>query len=72
LRIIRRRIPAPVVDGVRRELNRPSGKPLTSKLPQLTDFFLACAFDDRVKVIVVTGAGATFCPAATCSRSSDP
>lgn len=43
-------------------LNRPERKnPLTfESYRELTDFFRACAFDDEVKVIVVTGAGGNF------------
>jgi enoyl-CoA hydratase/carnithine racemase len=43
-------------------LNRPERKnPLTfDSYRELTDFFRACAFDDAVKVIVVTGAGGNF------------
>jgi enoyl-CoA hydratase/carnithine racemase len=43
-------------------LNRPERKnPLTfESYRELTDFFRACAFDDAVKVIVVTGAGGNF------------
>jgi enoyl-CoA hydratase/carnithine racemase len=43
-------------------LNRPERKnPLTfESYRELTDFFRACAFDDVVKVIVVTGAGGNF------------
>ena len=50
-----------VVDGVATvTLNRPERKnPLTfESYRELTDFFRACAFDDAVKCIVVTGAGA--------------
>ena len=52
-----------VVDGVATvTLNRPERKnPLTfESYRELTDFFRACAFDDEVKVIVVTGAGGNF------------
>jgi enoyl-CoA hydratase/carnithine racemase len=52
-----------VVDGVATvTLNRPERKnPLTfESYRELTDFFRACAFDDAVKVIVVTGAGGNF------------
>jgi enoyl-CoA hydratase/carnithine racemase len=43
-------------------LNRPERKnPLTfDSYRELTDFFRACAFDDDVKAIVVTGAGGNF------------
>src|SRR5258708_20009203 len=43
-------------------LNRPERKnPLTfESYRELTDFFRACAFDDDVKTIVVTGAGGNF------------
>src|ERR1700755_2785956 len=43
-------------------LNRPERKnPLTfESYRELTDFFRACAFDDAVKVVVVTGAGGNF------------
>src|ERR1700755_2934014 len=43
-------------------LNRPKRKnPLTfESYRELTDFFRACAFDDEVKVVVVTGAGGNF------------
>jgi enoyl-CoA hydratase/carnithine racemase len=52
-----------VVDGVATvTLNRPERKnPLTfDSYRELTDFFRACAFDDDVKAIVVTGAGGNF------------
>src|SRR6266536_1511536 len=52
-----------VTDGVATvTLNRPERKnPLTfESYRELTDFFRACAFDDAVKVIVVTGAGGNF------------
>ena len=52
-----------VVDGVATvTLNRPERKnPLTfESYRELTDFFRACAFDDAVKTIVVTGAGGNF------------
>jgi enoyl-CoA hydratase/carnithine racemase len=52
-----------VTDGVATvTLNRPERKnPLTfESYRELTDFFRACAFDDEVKVIVVTGAGGNF------------
>ena len=52
-----------VVDGVATiTLNRPERKnPLTfESYRELTDFFRACAFDDEVKVVVVTGAGGNF------------
>src|SRR5262249_42205488 len=52
-----------VVDGVAPvPLNRPDRKnPLTfESYRELTDFFRACAFDDEVKVVVVTGAGGNF------------
>lgn len=43
-------------------LNRPERKnPLTfESYRELTDFFRACAFDDEVKAVVVTGAGGNF------------
>lgn len=43
-------------------LNRPERKnPLTfESYRELTDFFRACAFDDEVKVVIVTGAGGNF------------
>jgi enoyl-CoA hydratase/carnithine racemase len=43
-------------------LNRPERKnPLTfESYRELTDFFRACAFDDKVKAIVVSGAGGNF------------
>ena len=43
-------------------LNRPERKnPLTfESYRELTDFFRACAFDDEVKAIVVSGAGGNF------------
>jgi enoyl-CoA hydratase/carnithine racemase len=52
-----------VVDGVATvTLNRPDRKnPLTfESYRELTDLFRACAFDDAVKAIVVTGAGGNF------------
>ena len=52
-----------VVDGVATvTLNRPERKnPLTfESYRELTDFFRACAFDDAVKTIVVSGAGGNF------------
>ena len=52
-----------VVDGVATvTLNRPERKnPLTfESYRELTDFFRACAFDDLVKAVVVTGAGGNF------------
>ncbi|MFT4120413.1 enoyl-CoA hydratase family protein [Bradyrhizobium sp.] len=52
-----------VVDGVASvTLNRPDRKnPLTfDSYRELTDFFRACAFDDEVKAIVITGAGGNF------------
>ena len=52
-----------VVDGVATvTLNRPERKnPLTfESYRELTDFFRALAFDDQVKVIIVTGAGGNF------------
>ncbi len=44
-------------------LNRPEKKnPLTfESYRELTDFFLACARDEEVKAVVVTGAGGNFC-----------
>jgi enoyl-CoA hydratase/carnithine racemase len=52
-----------VVDGVATvTLNRPERKnPLTfESYRELTDLFRACAFDDEVKVVVITGAGGNF------------
>jgi enoyl-CoA hydratase/carnithine racemase len=52
-----------VVDGVATvTLNRPERKnPLTfESYRELADFFRACAFDDNVKAVVVTGAGGNF------------
>ena len=52
-----------VVEGVATvTLNRLERKnPLTfESYRELTDFFRACAFDDEVKVVVVTGAGGNF------------
>ena len=52
-----------VVDSVATvTLNRPERKnPLTfESYRELTDFFRACAFDDAVKAIIVTGAGGNF------------
>lgn len=52
-----------VVDGVATvTLNRPERKnPLTfESYRELTDFFRACAFDDAIKAIIVTGAGGNF------------
>src|SRR5919205_1005929 len=52
-----------VADGVATvTLNRPERKnPLTfDSYRELTDFFRACAFDDEVKAIVVSGAGGNF------------
>jgi len=52
-----------VVDSVATvTLNRPERKnPLTfESYRELTDFFRACAFDDDVKAVVVTGAGGNF------------
>ena len=52
-----------VVDGVATvTLNRPERKnPLTfESYRELTDFFRACALDDEVKTVVVTGAGGNF------------
>ena len=52
-----------IVDGVATiMLNRPERKnPLTfESYRELTDYFRACAFDDEVKVVVVTGAGGNF------------
>ena len=52
-----------VVDGVATvTLNRPERKnPLTfESYRELTDFFRACAFDDQVKCVIVTGAGGNF------------
>ena len=52
-----------VVDGVATvTLNRPERKnPLTfQSYRELTDFFRACAMDDEVKTVVITGAGGNF------------
>jgi enoyl-CoA hydratase/carnithine racemase len=52
-----------IADGVATVmLNRPERKnPLTfESYRELTDFFRACAFDDAVKVVVITGAGGNF------------
>src|SRR3979411_3029919 len=52
-----------VVDGVATvTLNRPERKnPLTfESYRELTDFFRACAMDDEIKTIVVSGAGGNF------------
>ena len=52
-----------VVDGVATvTLNRPERKnPLTfESYRELTDFFRACAMDDEVKTIVISGAGGNF------------
>jgi len=52
-----------VADGVATvTLNRPERKnPLTfESYRELTDFFRACAFDDAVKAVVVTGSGGNF------------
>src|SRR5277367_6891386 len=52
-----------VVDGVATvTLNRPERKnPLTfESYRELTDFFRACAMDDEVKAVVVSGAGGNF------------
>ena len=52
-----------VADGLATvTLNRPERKnPLTfESYRELTDFFRACAFDDTVKAVVVTGAGGNF------------
>jgi enoyl-CoA hydratase/carnithine racemase len=52
-----------VADGVATvTLNRPERKnPLTfESYRELTDFFRACAFDDSVNAVVVTGAGGNF------------
>ena len=52
-----------VVEGVATvTLNRPERKnPLTfESFRERIDFFRACAFDDEVKVVVVTGAGGNF------------
>jgi len=52
-----------VTDGVATvTLNRPERKnPLTSEsYRELTDLFRACAFDDTVKAVVVSGAGGNF------------
>ena len=52
-----------VVDGVANvTLNRPERKnPLTfESYRELADFFRACAFDDDVKAVVVSGAGGNF------------
>src|SRR5207237_413402 len=52
-----------LADGVATvTFNRPERKnPLTfESYRELTDFFRACAFDDAVKTVVVTGAGGNF------------
>src|ERR1700684_2540000 len=52
-----------IVDGVATvTLNRPERKnPLTfESYRELTDLFRACAFDEEVKVVMVTGAGGNF------------
>src|SRR5947209_9668957 len=52
-----------VLDGVATvTLNRPDRKnPLTfESYRELTDFFRACAMDEEIKTIVVTGAGGNF------------
>jgi enoyl-CoA hydratase/carnithine racemase len=52
-----------VADGVATvTLNRPERKnPLTfESYRELTDFFRACAMDDEVKTVVITGAGGNF------------
>jgi len=52
-----------VVEGVASvTLNRPERKnPLTfESYRELTDFFRACAMDDKVKTVVVSGAGGNF------------
>jgi enoyl-CoA hydratase/carnithine racemase len=52
-----------VVDGVATvTLNRPERKnPLTfESYRELTDFFRACAMDDQVKTVVISGAGGNF------------
>src|SRR5437868_10195788 len=52
-----------VTDGVATvRLNRPERKnPLTfESYRELTDFFRACAFDNEVKAIVMSGAGGNF------------
>lgn len=52
-----------VVDGIATvTLNRPERKnPLTfESYRELTDFFRACAMDDEVKTVIVTGAGGNF------------
>src|SRR3984893_17763974 len=52
-----------VADGVATvTLNRPERKnPLTfESYRELTDFFRACAMDDEIKTVVVTGAGGNF------------
>jgi enoyl-CoA hydratase/carnithine racemase len=52
-----------VVDGVASvTLNRPERKnPLTfESYRELTDFFRACAMDDEIKTVVVSGAGGNF------------
>src|SRR3981189_636802 len=54
-----------VADGVATvTLNRPERKnPLTfESYRELTDFFRACAFDDAVKAVVITGAGGNVSP----------
>src|SRR5438046_3274892 len=52
-----------VVDGVATvTLNRPERKNLLTfeSYRELTDFFRACAMDEEVKTLVVTGAGSNF------------
>ena len=52
-----------VVDGIATvTLNRPERKnPLTfESYRELTDFFRACAMDDEVKTVVISGAGGNF------------
>src|SRR4026207_683048 len=55
-------------------LNRPERKnPLTfESYRELTDFFRACAMDDEVKTIVVTGAGGNFSSSGHVSEIMGP
>ena len=52
--------------------NRPERKnPLTfESYRELTDFFRACAMDDEVKTVVVSGAGGNFSSGGDVFRSS--
>src|SRR5260370_20817657 len=64
-----------VNDGVATvTLNRPERKnPLTfESYRELTDFFLACAMDDDVKTVVVSGAGGNFSSAGDGFESLGP